>query len=291
MFANLRAGSGERERFKQDLSADLAAATALPSPRFDIKSLSPGSVIVDVEIMPAQTPHAAGSGLEPAAIARDLVKQAAEASSKLRTGKLTSAVKHVAVFGTVRSAPPPRQQGVVDKDTLDEVQKEVDDLKQTLAEALKDKEDLKKKLAGIAEQEMAVPATTSAPANPATPPGGTQKESDDLKQARKKLADVAEKERAVHTSDAPSMSGAGVGLLLEIKKKQDGTLVHHVGGVAADGAAAGSGCIAVNAAELQNPSESDISRADTAHATQKVTSCIYIYILHTCIYIYVYIYV
>ena len=288
MFENLRAGSGDRERFKQDLSADLAAATDLPSPRFDIKSLSPGSVIVDVEIMP----DTAGGGLEPAVIARDLVKQAAEASSKLRTGKLTSAVKHVVVFGTVRSAPPPRQKAVVDKDALDEVQKEVDDLKQTLAQALKDKEDLKKKLAGIAEKEMAVPATTSAPATPATPPGGTQKEFDDLKQARKKFADIAEKERAGPTSDAPSMSG--VGLLLEIQKKQDGTLVHHVGGVAADGAAAGSGCIAVNAAELQNPSEADISRADTAHATQEVTSyiyvCIYIYIC-ICIYIYIYIYI
>jgi len=209
MFENLRAGSGERERFKQDLSADLAAATALPSPRFEIKSLNAGSVIVDVEIMP----DAAGGGLEPAAIARDLVKQAAEASSKLRTGKLTSAVKHVAVFGTVRSAPPPRQQAVVDKDALDEVQKEVDDLKQTLAEALKDKEDLKKKLAGIAEQEKAVPATASAPA---TPPGGAQKEFDDLKQARKKLAGRAETERAVPTSDAPSMTGARVGLLPEL---------------------------------------------------------------------------
>jgi hypothetical protein len=140
MFANLRAGSGERERFKQDLSADLAAATALPSPRFDIKSLSPGSVIVDVEIMPAQTPHAAGSGLEPAAIARDLVKQAAEASSKLRTGKLTSAVKHVAVFGTVRSAPPPRQQAVVDKDAHELLSK----MKQALEDSSREKAATKK---------------------------------------------------------------------------------------------------------------------------------------------------
>jgi len=83
---------------------------------------------------------AAGHGPSPSTIAREISKQSAEASSKLRTGKLTSAVKNVAVFGTVRSAPPPRQQGVVDKDAHELLSK----MKQALEDSSREKAATKK---------------------------------------------------------------------------------------------------------------------------------------------------
>jgi C-terminal processing protease CtpA/Prc len=54
---------------------------------------------------------------------------------------------------------------------------------------------------------------------------------------------------------------AGVGMLLEIKKKKDGTLGHFVGGVVADGAAAGSGRIAASD-ELLAVNGNDCSKLD-----------------------------
>ncbi len=67
-------GSGERESFKREVAADLAAASSLPSANFQIYRVSPGSVILDVEIIPGS------SGPDPLFVAADLKLQAAGTS-------------------------------------------------------------------------------------------------------------------------------------------------------------------------------------------------------------------
>ena len=93
-------GSEERESFKRNAAIELAAAASdLPSSSFHIRSVSRGSVILDVEITPEL------SGPEPSLIAADLEIQAGNPSSKLRSGKITGTVKDIAIFGSVRKAP------------------------------------------------------------------------------------------------------------------------------------------------------------------------------------------
>jgi len=79
-------GSEERAAFKHGLISDLAtAAHALPA-AFAIKSISPGSIVVDVQVLP-------GVGVEPLAVVADLEQQAKVQNSSLRSGKLTNKVK------------------------------------------------------------------------------------------------------------------------------------------------------------------------------------------------------
>jgi len=92
-------GSQEREGFKRNAAIELAAASDLPASSFHIRSVSRGSVILDVEITPEL------SGPEPSLIAADLEMQAGNPSSKLRSGKITGTVKDIAIFGSVRKAP------------------------------------------------------------------------------------------------------------------------------------------------------------------------------------------
>jgi len=90
------AGSEEldkREKFKRDVAQDLASASGLPAANFRIKDVSPGSIIVDVQVMP--DPSAPGTHL---LAVKDLAEQAADPSSTLRSGKITSHATGVEVI-------------------------------------------------------------------------------------------------------------------------------------------------------------------------------------------------
>jgi hypothetical protein len=84
-------GSGERESFKREVAADLAAASCVPSATFQLYRVSPGSVILDVDIIP-------GSGPDPLFVAADLKLQAADPTSVLRSGKHTRHITGIEVM-------------------------------------------------------------------------------------------------------------------------------------------------------------------------------------------------
>jgi hypothetical protein len=86
--------SPKREAFKRDVADDLAKASGLPAKNFKITKLSPGSVIVHIDIMPDPL----GIACAPSAIAQDLEKQAADPNSRLRLGKLTRQTKGIQVL-------------------------------------------------------------------------------------------------------------------------------------------------------------------------------------------------
>jgi hypothetical protein len=65
-------GSDLRSTFEKDLCQDLASATGLPSSSFALRKLSPGSVIVDLEIRP----NIGENCPDPFAAAGDLAEQA-----------------------------------------------------------------------------------------------------------------------------------------------------------------------------------------------------------------------
>jgi len=85
-------GSDKREQFKRDVAKDLASASGLPPANFRIKNVSPGSIILDIEVMP--DPSAPGTHV---LAAKGLAEQAVDPSSKLRSGKLTSHATRVTV--------------------------------------------------------------------------------------------------------------------------------------------------------------------------------------------------
>ena len=87
-------GSEEREAFKLGLISDLATAAHASPAAFAIKSISPGSIVVDVQIL-------RGLGVEPMAVVADLEQQAKVKNSPLCSGKLTNKVK--ALTATVPS--------------------------------------------------------------------------------------------------------------------------------------------------------------------------------------------
>jgi len=82
-------GSVKREKFQFDVAQDLASASGLPPANFRInfriKDVSPGSIILDMQVMP--DPLAPGKHLEAA---KYWAHQAVDISSKLRLGKITS---------------------------------------------------------------------------------------------------------------------------------------------------------------------------------------------------------
>ena len=78
-------GSDKREKFKRDVAQDLASASGLPADNFRIKDVSPGSIILDMQVMP--DPLAPGTHL---LAVKDLAAQAVDPSSNLRSGKITS---------------------------------------------------------------------------------------------------------------------------------------------------------------------------------------------------------
>ena len=85
-------GSVERETFTRTVIEDLASASGMPPSSFCIKGLSAGSVVIEMEILQDS------SGVLPADVASKLERQAADSSSALRSGKLTSKVKGMQVL-------------------------------------------------------------------------------------------------------------------------------------------------------------------------------------------------
>jgi hypothetical protein len=77
-----KAVSSTRQAFESDLVSDLATACSLPAKTFHVKSLSPGSVVAIVQVMP-DPPHSARSVIDL------LERQALDASSLLHAGRLT----------------------------------------------------------------------------------------------------------------------------------------------------------------------------------------------------------
>ena len=86
-------GSDKREKFTRDVAQDLASASGLPPANFRIKDVSPGSIILDMQVMP--DPSAPGAHL---LAAEDLAEQAADPSSTLRSGKITGHATGVEVI-------------------------------------------------------------------------------------------------------------------------------------------------------------------------------------------------
>jgi hypothetical protein len=86
-------GSDKRENFKRDVAEDLASASGLPPANFRIKDVSPGSIILDLMVMPDTL--APGTHI---LVAQDLAEQAADPSSTLRSGKITSHATGVEVI-------------------------------------------------------------------------------------------------------------------------------------------------------------------------------------------------
>lgn len=86
-------GSVERLEFEEDFVQDVAGAAGIPRERVLIKDLSPGSVIVTTCIQG----DASGSDPSVLDVAIDLIKQAADPNSQLRSGKVT---QHLTVLAT-----------------------------------------------------------------------------------------------------------------------------------------------------------------------------------------------
>ena len=80
-------GSPARALFEQNLTRDLSQATSVHSNRFLIKKVSPGSVIVDLEIV--KNFNSWDMGPEPQHVAADLERQVNDPNSPLRNGWLT----------------------------------------------------------------------------------------------------------------------------------------------------------------------------------------------------------
>jgi hypothetical protein len=105
-----------RETFNCDVAQDLASASGLASANFRIKDVSPGMIVLDVEVMP--DPFAPEKHLMAA---KDLANQAVNTASKLRSGKITSRTVGVEVrhckaadvrdVASLRNAPAEKNPG------------------------------------------------------------------------------------------------------------------------------------------------------------------------------------
>ena len=84
-------GSDKREAFETGVTNDLAAASTLPTDCFRIKSVSPGSVLVGLQVVPDPS----GNGPDPANVVKELAEQAKDIKSVLLAGKFTRATKAV----------------------------------------------------------------------------------------------------------------------------------------------------------------------------------------------------
>jgi len=101
-------GSQQREDFKRELSQNLSSASGLPYTNFDIKSMSPGSIVVNTEI----NPDVSGNFPNPETVARDLQSQVHDPNSPLRLGTITRYTESIVIPGsqpTPAARPPPRK--------------------------------------------------------------------------------------------------------------------------------------------------------------------------------------
>ena len=94
-------GSEKRKQFENGLNDELSEASGLPASSFVVKRMSPGSVIVDVDVIPA--PH----GPSPADAAAEIERQFSDINSRLRAGSLTGKIK------AVRSKPALNLQATI----------------------------------------------------------------------------------------------------------------------------------------------------------------------------------
>jgi hypothetical protein len=78
-------GSSERKVFENQLVQDLANASEVAASRFDIKKMSPGSIVVDLDIVADPM----GKGPDSASVVKLLEEQASNPDSLLRTGSVT----------------------------------------------------------------------------------------------------------------------------------------------------------------------------------------------------------
>ena len=88
-------GSSERQVFENQLVQDLANSSEVAATRFDVKKMSPGSIVVDLDIMADPT----GKGPDSAAVAHLLEEQAANPDSLLRKGSVTCHTKSICING------------------------------------------------------------------------------------------------------------------------------------------------------------------------------------------------
>lgn len=93
-------GSEERHNFENDLLHDLSNATGLNSDHFDVKKLSPGSIIVDLEI---RTTYG-DPGPSAEWVSEDLTRQVSDAESLLCSGLVTRHAQSVIIVPTAVSA-------------------------------------------------------------------------------------------------------------------------------------------------------------------------------------------
>jgi len=94
-------GTPERAAFETGFKGDLAAATGIPGFRINITAIRPGSVVVVFVILP--DPNSIVSST-PAQVASIIATQAADPTSTLLTGSVTSAVTGVSVAASVLEA-------------------------------------------------------------------------------------------------------------------------------------------------------------------------------------------
>jgi hypothetical protein len=88
-------GSSERQVFVNQLVQDLANASEVAATRFDVKKMSPGSIVVDLDIVADPT----GKGPDSASVVHLLEEQAANPASLLRKGSVTCHTQRICVNG------------------------------------------------------------------------------------------------------------------------------------------------------------------------------------------------
>jgi hypothetical protein len=80
-------GSSKAEELKATFATDVSTAIGVPSWRISVTGLKAGSIVITFAILPDETSTTAAS---PASLAVNIATQAADPSSPLRQGKLTS---------------------------------------------------------------------------------------------------------------------------------------------------------------------------------------------------------
>ena len=91
-------GSEQRESFEHEIVQDMSNATEVPPDRFVVKNLSPGSIIVEIDIKPDQS----GKGPNSLAVVSELKRQAADPDSTLLHGLITRHTESVMIVPQVQ---------------------------------------------------------------------------------------------------------------------------------------------------------------------------------------------
>ena len=85
-------GSKARRLFERSLVQDLANASGMPATNFKVRNMSPGSVMVDIRVLPNPS-----RGFDPEHVVKDLEAQADDAGSQLMNGILTRYTQSLAL--------------------------------------------------------------------------------------------------------------------------------------------------------------------------------------------------